>query len=238
MLPAGQYTVTELPETGYTPSQSTFLVTVPANGTADWTFVNYPTPMGWLTVRKDVCAMGESPACGTSDPHPFTIRIQNVPPTPTYDVTATISEPTPFDTTLPAGEYTVTELPEAGYTPLHSSFFVTVPPGGFADWTFVNFQSMGQLTVRKDVCTLTGDCTVGDPRIFTIEIQNVPPTATYTAIGTISETAPFVTTLPAGQYTVTELPEAGYAPLQPSFLVTMPAGGTSDWTFVNFQVPL
>jgi uncharacterized protein (DUF2141 family) len=143
---------------------------------------------------------------------------------------------------LPAGTYTVTETPQAGWTPTTNGGLtqtVTVVAGQTTTVTFGNHRTEnGTLCIVK-FNDLDGDGKQGPSEptlsgwVFTIKDANgrVVGTITTSAAGT-----PNCIDLPAGTYTVTETLQAGWTPTTPgggTQTVTVVAGQTTTVTFGN-----
>jgi uncharacterized protein (DUF2141 family) len=144
---------------------------------------------------------------------------------------------------LPAGTYTVTETPQAGWAPTTNGGLtqtVTVVAGQTTTVTFGNHRTeKGRLCIVK-FNDLDGDGKQGpnEPTlsgwVFTIKDAN------GIVVGTITtgDLAANCIDLPAGTYTVTETLQAGWTPTTPgggTQTVTVVAGQTTIVTFGNHQ---
>ena len=244
-LPAGSYTVTETSQPGWTPTTAggaTQTVIVVAGQTTTVTFGNHQSENGQLCVQK----FNDLDGSGKPDPGEpflagwvFTIRDANG----NVIATVTTGQNGTACVNVPPGTYTVTETPQAGWTPTTPGGLIqtaVVVAGQTRNVTFGNHRTEnGRLCVVK-FNDLDGDGKHGsnEPALFgwVFTIRD----ASGTVVGTIT-TGDLVANcidLPPGTYTVTETLQAGWTPTTPggtSQTVTVTAGQTTTVTFGNRQ---
>jgi len=248
-LPAGTYTVTETPQSGWAPTTNggaTQTVTVVAGQTTTVTFGNHQAENGRICVVKfnDLDGDGkQGPNEPTLSGWVFTIKDANGNVVGTITTSATGA---PNCINLPAGTYTVTETAQAGWTPTTNGGLtqtVTVVPGQTTTVTFGNHRTEhGQLCIVK-FNDLNGDGKQGPNEPTLVGWVFTITDASGNVVGTITtgDLAANCIDLPAGTYTVTETPQAGWTPTTFGGLtqtVTVVAGQTTIVTFGNHRAEI
>jgi predicted RNA-binding Zn ribbon-like protein len=242
-VPAGVYTVTETPQVGYTPTTPpTQTITVPAGQSVTAVFGNRQT--GEVGLGK-LCVFKFHDTDGSRRQDPGELPLSGW----TFDVrdaagtsvaTLTTDAQGWFCTAMPAGTYTVTETPQAGYTPTTpTTQTVTVIAGQSITATFGNRKGdkpgdEGQLCIHKFLDENgTGKQDPGETSLggWIFQVRNA---AGVVATLTSDARRDVCTRLPAGTYTVTETPQTGYTATTPTTQpATVVAGQSTTVIFGN-----
>ena len=249
-LAVGTYRVTETFQAGWIQTTPTpagpQTVTIVAGQTTTLTFGNRETKTGMLCVTKFNDLDGDG-LKGATEPTlsgwVFTIKDAFGAVVGTI-TTSTSATGTQACTDLPAGTYTVTETQQAGWTPTIpvGPQTVTIVAGQTTTLAFGNRETKtGTLCVVK-FNDLDGDGKQGTTEptlggwVFTIT------DVAGNIVGTITTTATAARTcidLPAGTYTLTETPQAGWTQTAPTPVgpqtVTIVSGQATTVTFGNHR---
>ena len=230
-VPAGtEYVVTETPVAGYATTSENHSGVIPAGGTTA-TFTNAYSAPGSLTITKTVT--GEDAdldlefdfvAVINGVEHEFKLKHGQPPKV--------------FENLLPGTEYTVTETPKDGYTAGHLSYSGKITLAGQnVTLPFVNHHGeptdpSGRLEITKTVAGTNPDLDKEFTFTIVFEGENAPTSPqTFTLKHGDKET---IAPIPHGvKYTVTEAPEAGYAPDFTTATGTIMGGQTASVGFIN-----
>lgn len=240
-LPPGVYTVTETPQSGWTPTTAgglTQTVTVVAGQTTTVTFGNHEQQMGRLCVLKfnDVDADGKQ---GGSEPllSGWVITIRNSLGTVVNSITTGVGEPTCVE--LPIGTYSVTEALQSGWSPTTPGGLTqtaTVTTGQTTTVTFGNRQVERICVIKFNDVNGNGKRDTGEA-LLSGWAFTVTDVASSAVVGTLaSGTRPSCIDVKPGTYVVTETLQAGWTPTTSggvSQTVTVAAGQTINLTFGN-----
>lgn len=218
-LPTGTYTITEAVPEGWTAASLPQTVVVSKGQTATATITNSRNT-GSLAITKQVygyCVPGTqfvvsiSGPGGYSDSHAFDCSGGNY-----------------LFTGLPTGDYTITETHPAEWEAAFSPETVTVHKDETATATVINTRDSGSLTVTKQV---RGECTSNAFEILISGPGGYLASHTFDCSGG-SHT---FTSLPPGDYTITETVPVGWMALGLPQTVTVSKGETATVTFTNLN---
>ncbi len=218
-LPTGDYTITEIVPEGWTAPGLPQTVTVSKDTTATATVTNTRNT-GRLAITKQVygyCVPGTQFVVSISGPGGYSDSYA-------FDC----SGGTYLFTDMPTGDYTITETHPAEWEAAFSPETVTVHKDETATATVINTRDSGSLTVTKLV---QGDCT---SNAFEIMISGP---GGYLASHTFdcSGGSYTFTSLPPGDYTITETVPEGWLALGLPQTVTVSKGETAAVTFTNLN---